>query len=343
MPGRGRVVPSWSGPIVCSSSLSGGPGLTDACAVDRLRGAISHAPRTPQGPGGRPRRSTKRVKRLTPPGSTRRASVCGVSPSGPPGSPVGRDKYLAGRSRQRLPLSQPASRLRFGWLEKPDASAAGAQPTPASVVGASLRPSRRGADGFLCGNSPGYGGRADLASGRVKFIACTAPAPTDAALHLVLRSAPLYPPGSSLARALPLAVLPLAASAAGDWRNGQSQTAVGLPHRETCCDPKGSRGSPEGASRSRTPTTQRPKASSTRPQRHYRRGRPFWPWGSRGRGKRPPGPVGGESDSQSGDTREVRIKRRSADQDGKGTPTANPRFPGPVGGETTGQSGTPEK
>ena len=124
-------VPSWSGPIVCSSlslrgrdpssvlpSPGGGPVLIADSPIGRLRGAISHAPRTPQGPGGRPRRSIRRVNRLTLSGLIRCASVCGVSPSGPPGSPVGRDKYAVGHSHQRLPLSDPASQLRFGWLEK---------------------------------------------------------------------------------------------------------------------------------------------------------------------------------------------------------------------------------
>ena len=86
LPSRGRVVPSWSGPVVGSSGVSGEPGLTGASAADRLRGAISHAPRTPQGPGGRPRRSIRRGPRLTSAGLRRCASVCGVSPSGPPGS-----------------------------------------------------------------------------------------------------------------------------------------------------------------------------------------------------------------------------------------------------------------
>ena len=136
---RGLVVPSWPGPVVCSSSLSGEPGLTVASPSDRHRGAISHAPRTPPGPGGRPRRSIRRGTRLTPLGLRPCASVCGVSPSGPPGSPVGRDKYLVGHSQSRLPLSKHASQLRFGWLEEPHKSAAGAQPTPAPIVRACLR------------------------------------------------------------------------------------------------------------------------------------------------------------------------------------------------------------
>ena len=40
----------------------------------------------PQGQGDVPRRSIRRVRRLTPVGCMRRASVCGVPPSGPPGS-----------------------------------------------------------------------------------------------------------------------------------------------------------------------------------------------------------------------------------------------------------------
>ena len=117
----------------------------------------------------------------------------------------------------------------------------------------------------------------------------------------------------------------------------------GCAPRETWRDPQGSRGSPEGASRSRTPTTQQPNPPGTRPRRHYRRGRPFWPWGSRGRGKRPPGPVDGESDSQPGATRKVRIKRRSADQDGKGRPRQIQGSLVRSMGEPSVNPGTPER
>ena len=97
----------------------GGLVLIADSPIGRLRGAISHAPRTPPGPGGRPRRSTRRVKRRTPPGSMRLASVCGVSPSGPPGSLCFATSISRGKAASGFRCQIPASRLRFGWLERP--------------------------------------------------------------------------------------------------------------------------------------------------------------------------------------------------------------------------------